>query len=293
MSSGGVEAIIVSFNSGCSLIRCCEALLQEERVERIRVIDNTPDGADSMLFKSGDFRDGRIAVTATGRNLGFGPAVNSALKEVAAPYVAIVNPDGVVETGAVARLVQVLEHEPQAVLAGARLLGQDGREQQGSRRREPTPGRLIANTLVRALRLRRWYEFGFEMKDAPLPAEPVEVGAVSGACMVGRTPGLRAIGGFDEHFFLHFEDLDLCKRLRDAGGTILYVPDAVFHHVGGGSSASRPYFVIWHKHVSMIRYYFKHHRRLGAGCAWLPLICLMAVLRCGALMGRRLISGRL
>lgn len=285
-----LDAIIVSFNSGQSLIGCCESLLRQRILARITVVDNTPDGTDANRLACAGLGE-RVAVVASRQNRGFGPAVNSALQHVATDYVAIVNPDGFVDNGAVDRLVQALEREPDAVLAGARLLGRDGHEQQGSRRREPTPARLVVNTLVRALRLSRWYRLGFEMSDAPLPPGPQFVDAVSGACMVGRTAALQAIGGFDERFFLHFEDLDLCKRLREAGGAILFVPDAVFRHEGGGSSASRPYFVIWHKHLSMAKYYWKHHRQLGAGGIWLPLVMAMAALRCGALMARQAVAG--
>lgn len=288
-----VEVIIVSFNSGLSLTRCCAALLREPFISRIHVVDNTRDGADALLLSSATLNHGRVAVTISGRNRGFGPAVNSVLGEVESRYVAVVNPDGVVESGAIDRLVRTVENTPNTALAGARLLGPDGHEQRGSRRREPTPARLLMNTIARGLRLRRWYGRGFEMSDAPLPPGPTVVDAVSGACMVARTDALRAIGGFDERFFLHFEDLDLCKRLRDAVGKVVFVPDAVFHHEGGGSSTSRPYFVIWHKHLSMAKYYWKHYRRIGHGGLWLTLIVLAAMLRCGVLMGRQAVSSLL
>lgn len=275
-----MEAIVVSFNSGRSLVTCCRALLKEGHVDCVQVMDNTPDGTDAKALQAALGTEARIGATASGANLGFGRAVNTALRRVESAHVAIVNPDGIVGPGTLDKLVAVLNGQPEAVLAGGRLLDANGREQQGSRRREPTPGRLIVNTLVRALRLRPWYRFGFEMSDAPLPPGPVVVDAVSGACMVARTAALRAIGGFDERFFLHFEDLDLCKRMRDAGGRILFVPDAVFCHEGGGSSRSRPYFVIWHKHLSMVKYYWKHYRRIGAGGLWLPLIISVAAGRC-------------
>jgi GT2 family glycosyltransferase len=286
-----IETIVVSFNSGASLLRCCDALCGEAGVVRVHVVDNTPGGNDARLVESKASIVDCVSLSVPGGNRGFGPAINSALPEVDSEFVALVNPDGIFEPGALERLARVLASEPDAVLAGARLMGHDGVEQKGSRRREPTPKRLIANTLVRAFGLRRWYGAGFEMSDAPLPDGPVAVDAVSGACMVARTEALRAIGGFDERFFLHFEDLDVCKRLRDAGGEILFVPDAVFRHEGGGSSASRPYFVIRHKHLSMVKYYFKHYRRIGSGGLWLPLIVPMAALRCGVLMCRRLLSG--
>jgi GT2 family glycosyltransferase len=279
------EIVIVSFNNGQSLLRCCESVLGEGGTARVHVIDNTPGGADARLVESEASLTGRVAVSISDGNRGFGPAINTALGDVGSDYVALINPDGVVEPGALDRAVRALENDSAAVAAGMRLVGYDGVEQKGSRRREPTPRRLVVNTLARALRIKRWYGAGFELGDAPLPTGPTRVDAVSGACMVVRTQALRAIGGFDERFFLHFEDLDVCKRLRDAGGEVLFVPDAMFRHQGGGSSASKPYFVIWHKNLSMVKYYFKHYRRLGSGGVWLPLIIVMALLRCGVLMG--------
>lgn len=286
-----IDSIVVSFNNGQSLVRCCESLLRQTLVSRVHVVDNTPGGADADLVGPDGLNDARVTATVSGRNCGFGAAINSALREVVNDYVAIVNPDGVVEDGALDQLVRALERDALASLAGARLLGEDGREQRGSRRREPTPRRLIVNTLLRALRLRHWYGFGFELSDTPLPPAPVSVDAVSGACMVARTEALRALGGFDEQFFLHFEDLDLCRRLRNAGGRVIFVPGAVFHHRGGGSSASRPFFVIWHKHLSMTKYYWKHYRRISSGGLWLPVVVAVAGVRCLALMARRTAGG--
>jgi GT2 family glycosyltransferase len=90
-----------------------------------------------------------------------------------------------------------------------------------------------------------------------VPAAPVEVEALSGGCVLVRRDILELLAGWDEDYFLHVEDLDLCHRCRLAGYRLLFVPAAVAVHVKGASSAGRPVFVEWHKHRGLWRYFRK------------------------------------
>jgi hypothetical protein len=79
------------------------------------------------------------------------------------------------------------------------------------------------------------------------------------------------VGGFDEAYFLHVEDLDWCLRIRQQGWKILFVPDARVFHSKGGCSSGRPVFVEWHKHLGLTRFYWKFFRRQHGGI-WLPVV---------------------
>ncbi|MEZ4608150.1 MAG: glycosyltransferase [Deinococcales bacterium] len=91
-----------------------------------------------------------------------------------------------------------------------------------------------------------------------LPAEvasPVE--AISGSCMLLKRDKLLALGAWDERYFMHWEDLDLCMRLNQAGEEILFLKDVRVLHYKSVSSRSIPLKVLWHKHLSMIHFYQK------------------------------------
>ena len=148
-------------------------------------------------------------------------------------------------------------------MVGGLLLNEDGSEQAGGRRAVPTPWR----SFVRAFSLHRFSDrwpklfYDFHLHKQPLPDEPVEVEAISGACILVKRELLEDLGLWDEGYFLHCEDLDLCMRSRQKNWKILFVPDARINHIKGGCSQSRRIFAEWHKHKGMIRFYRKFFRR--------------------------------
>ena len=105
---------------------------------------------------------------------------------------------------------------------------------------------------------RRW---DFHSEAAIVGDELLETDAVSGACLMIRREVFEAVGGFDEGYFLHCEDLDLCAEVRWEGFAVLSCSDAVVFHSKGVCGKGRPYFVEWHKHRGMIRYFGKHLRK--------------------------------
>jgi GT2 family glycosyltransferase len=107
--------------------------------------------------------------------------------------------------------------------------------------------------------------FDFYLHKQPLPLEPIEVEAISGALMLICRVALDDVGLWDEAYFLHCEDLDWCMRFRQKGWRILFVPDAPVLHHQGHSSRSRPLFVEWHKHKGMVRFYKKFFGRQYPG----------------------------
>jgi GT2 family glycosyltransferase len=105
----------------------------------------------------------------------------------------------------------------------------------------------------------------FLMHKEPLPDRPIEVEAISGACMLVRATARHEVGPLDEGYFMHCEDLDWCMRFRRQGWTILFVPAARVVHYLGACSRSRPIFVEWHKHKGMLRFYRKFFRHQYPG----------------------------
>ena len=256
-----ITAIIVNYNSGPLLTACVTSLLASPCPLKIVVSDNasTDDSLERLQAFHGD--DGRLTIVRNGANLGFSGGCNKGLPFVSGEYVLFINPDCVVRPDAIEKMLAIMESHPEAGMAGCLIRNIDGSEQVGCRRYVPTPWR----SLVRVLRLDRLFPGDlrfrtFNMAGTPLPSRPVQIEALSGAFMFVRRSALAQVGPLDEHYFLHCEDLDWCMRFRQAGYTILFVPDVEITHLKGGSQAS-PLFVEWHKHKGMARFYqqfFRH-----------------------------------
>ncbi len=244
-----VTAIVVNFNSGPWLERCVRALRGDDRKPpAIEVIDN--DSEDRSLELLPDLPGVRIRRSP--RNLGFARGVNLAVRKVRTEYILIINPDCLLVPSALLRLVEDLDAHPEAAMVSGRIFDMSGNEQRGSRRRLPTRQRVLDEVL------RRRDGMGVDLTGLPAPREPAEVEAVSGACMLLRRRAFLDVGGFDKHYPLHFEDLDLMARLGQAGWTLRLLPEVAVSHVGGVSSKSRPLQVLWKKHRGLWRYLNQH-----------------------------------
>jgi GT2 family glycosyltransferase len=144
-------------------------------------------------------------------------------------------------------------------VVGPRVLDGDGKLQLSARREVS----LVSGLFGRTSLLTRLFPSSSLVK-GQFPAvvaaeEPVEVDWVSGACMALRRRILDEIGGLDERFFMYFEDADLCRRAREAGWSVFYLPTVRVHHEAGGSSKSRPK-AVWRLHKSAFLYHRKHGR---------------------------------
>lgn len=108
----------------------------------------------------------------------------------------------------------------------------------------------------------------FSLHKEPLPLVPTPVEAISGACMLVKREAMEDVGLWDEGYFLHCEDLDWCMRFRLKNWRVVFVPDAKVIHVWGACSRSRPFFVEWHKHQGMLRFYRKFQKNDYPGALW-------------------------
>ena len=255
-----VTAVIVNYNSGDLLAVCVASLLAS--TERVRVVVSDNGSSDDSLVRlsalCGD--DERLIIVRNGANLGFSLGCNIGLSHAVGDYVLFINPDCVVPVAAIGQMRALMDAHPEAGMAGCMVRNPDGSEQAGCRRYVPTPQRSMA----RVLRLNRLFPGKqifetFNMKGTPLPARAESIEAISGAFMFVRHSVLDRVGSFDERYFLHCEDLDLCIRFTRAGHTILFDPNIEITHLKGGSRAL-PFFVEWHKHKGMVRFYRLHFR---------------------------------
>ena len=255
-----VSVVIVNHNAGRLLADCLSAALAQAR--QVILIDNAslPVPFESVAARFATHP--RLTILRSRVNTGFAAGCNQGAARADQPTLLFLNPDCILGPGSLATLHRALVTGDRVGMVGGLLTDAGGKEQGGARRSIPTPWR----SFVRGFGLGRlswlaprWFS-DFYLHNEPLPAEAVDVEAVSGALtMVGREAFDEA-GPWDEGFFLHCEDLDLCLRFRQAGWRILFVPDAPAVHHRGMCGRARPLAVEWHKHQGMIRFYRKHFR---------------------------------
>lgn len=260
-----ISAIIVNYNAGPILTQCVQAVLQQ--AEQVLVIDNA--SSDSSLFEleSRFSADNHLRIVRQNSNTGFAAGCNAGLGTATQPYILFLNPDCILQENSLQRMLQVMASDPRIGMVGGYLVNPDGTEQGGGRRAIPTPWRAF----VRAFGLHHLEKysprlfFDFHLNKKPLPQVPTEVEAISGALMLVRRQAIDDVGPWDEQYFLHCEDLDWCMRFQQKGWKIVFVPDAPVIHFKGTCSRSRPFFVAWHKHKGMLRFYRKFFRQQYPG----------------------------
>ncbi|SFP42130.1 hypothetical protein SAMN05216419_1002116 [Nitrosomonas cryotolerans] len=260
-----VSVVIVNHNAGLLLITCIQAALRQ--AAQIIVVDNASSDASLAALSSHFSAESRLTVIRNTHNAGFAAGCNQGLHVATAPYILFLNPDCILAENTLKHLLRVLESDPCIGMTGGRLINPDGTEQGGGRRAIPTPWR----SFVRAFGLYRLGKYwprlfpDFHLHQQSLPRTPIEVEAISGALMLTRQTTIREIGLWDEHYFLHCEDLDWCMRFRQKNWKIYFVPDAPALHYQGTCSRTRPFFVAWHKHKGMLRFYQKFFRHQYPG----------------------------
>ena len=243
----GIAAVVVSYRSASTLDECLVRLRTARGVSQVRVVDNGSDDASLDILQRHALADPRVRFIANPDNPGFGVACNQGAADSDAPWLAFVNPDLQVRPDSLERLrTHALALGGEALL-GADLLGEDGVRDGAARRRDPDFGAML-----RAPGAGSRLEVAL---DPALALQPVE--AVSGALMLMPRALFERIGGFDEGYRLHAEDLDLCRRARLAGAAVAVANDVAVLHARGVSSRSRPLFVEWHKHRGLWRYFRK------------------------------------
>jgi GT2 family glycosyltransferase len=192
-------------------------------------------------------------------NRGFAAGMNEAAARAQSEYLLLLNPDCRVTAGALETLGNYLELHRDVAAVGPRVISPDG-SLQATGRRFPT---AFTGLFGRASFFTRAFPSN-PMSRRNLPSadtdRPIDVDWVAGTCVMIRSSAFRDVGGFDEAFFLYWEDADLCLRLRQRGANIAYVPAAVVEHgLGQSSDRARSRSLIAF-HRSALHYYSKHHR---------------------------------
>lgn len=265
-----LSVVILSWNVRDLLRQCLQSVTCGGRLTaEIIVVDNaSSDGSPDMV--RAEFPSVRLIANATNR--GYTGGNNDGIAAAAGRYVMILNPDAHVRGDALTAMVAYANAHPDVGALGPQLLNPDG-SVQSSRRRFPTMmTALFESTWLQPVAprgvLRRYY-----MLDRT-DDETQEVDWVMGACIMVRREVIQQVGGLDEDFFMYSEELDWCRRIRQAGWKIVYLPIAQVVHYMGQSSDQ----VVAQRHIyfqtSKVRYFRKHHGRLAAGVLRVVLLAM-------------------
>jgi hypothetical protein len=255
VSNSQVAVVIVNHNAGEALAACLKSALSQSR--EVVLVDNASESAEFESAVEPFAGNPLLQIIRSSVNAGFAVACNKGAAASSAPCILFLNPDCIALPGLLEKMSDTLHANSRTGMVGALLLNPDGTEQGGGRRSIPTPWKSFVRAFGLWRILRR---HDFHMESTSTPILPVEVDAISGACMMVKRSAFEEVGGFDEGFFLHCEDLDLCMEFKKHGWNIVFSPSAIVLHGKGVCSRSRPVFVEWHKHRGMLRFYGKHFR---------------------------------
>ncbi|MEM7218368.1 MAG: glycosyltransferase family 2 protein [Pseudomonadota bacterium] len=261
-----VSVVVVAYASGPILADSLRRLAADPAVGQIVLVDNGDSPASRVAADLPLPADVSVEVLRGHGNVGFAAGCNLGATRATGEFVLFSNPDCLWPAGALTRLLAALDPLPLNSLVSPLLVNLDRSEQRGARRAVPTPWRSLVEWLglyriaprhPYFRQFRRACQQRVNRLQEPVPTQTVPVEVTSGAAMLLRRELFAALGGFDERYFLHVEDIDLCVTLLQRGGHPYLAPAARVTHVGG-SSRVHPLRVEWHKARGFAYYFGKH-----------------------------------
>jgi len=252
MSNPNVTTIVVNWKLKERTAQCLHSLEQSEYPCHILVVDNgSGDGSIEYIQE----RFPAVETLALPANLGFGRACNVAIRramqQTDCEFIFLLNNDAVIHPLALGRLVEMAQKNPQAGVLGPKIYYQDQSDGSSSYRIWYAGARQRWGILAAA-------DTGRGQVDHGQFDQTRQVDYVFGAAMLIRRSMLERIGLFDESFFLYLEDLDVCIRARQAGFSLLFVPQARAWHVGFASTSQNPALRRYHYIRSTVLFLRKH-----------------------------------
>lgn len=256
-----LSILIVNWNVR-DLLRDCLRSIERGRgaLEVEVIVVDSASGDDSVAMVAAEFP--WVTLRPQSENVGFPRGNNIALAEARGDHLLLLNPDTVVLDDALTVMVAYLEKNPEVGAVGPQLLNPDG-SVQSSRRRFPTLATgFFESTWLEGVApgvLRRYY--ALDLPDDRM----ADVDWLVGACIMIPRGVYEQIGGLDEAYFMYSEELDWCRRIKEAGWRVVYHPGArVVHHVGKSSEQA-----VTARHINFqrakLRYFLKYHGRAAAG----------------------------
>ncbi|MCA8951659.1 MAG: glycosyltransferase family 2 protein [Planctomycetes bacterium] len=257
-----LSLVVVNWNTRELLLQLLARLSEGAPFHHeILVVDND-SGDGSIEAVQRDFPS--VIALPQPKNGGFAYGVNRGLERATGAWILLLNTDTEVRWEEIERFLDAAERAPEAAVFGPRIVDELRREQISTwTRHRPR------DYLPQALFLDRMFATGFPA------ATETEVDCVSGCVFLIRRSVLAKVGGFDERFFMYFEEADFCERVRRSGAQVHFVPEASFVHVGGLSAAGAAKRTFLAFRESCLLYHAAWHGRLMT--EWVRLCLLLGV----------------
>jgi GT2 family glycosyltransferase len=276
-----LSLVMVVYMTGPALMESVRHVLAEPQVEEFIIVDNGSSLADAAWLRELARREPRVRLLQGLGNIGFARAANLGAAAAKGEALVFLNPDAFLTPGAITALQDAARDRPSPCIIGARVFNTDGTEQRGARRGEITPVTTLLTLSKLSATLPPLRRFEIHREGEPPPPYPVDTPTISGACFYMSASDFHVLGGFDEGYFLHVEDIDLCWRARKLGGSVLFQPHARIVHVGS-TSKENPLIIEWHKGKGLVRYFLKRAdspQRKTLALVLAPLIIGAAIAR--------------
>ena len=249
-----ISVIMVSYMTGPALHEAVSSVMNDKDIFELILVDNGNTVAARQSIAKVVEKHDNIRLLQGHGNIGFGRACNYGAQLARGEYFLFLNPDALISKGAARNLANCGKNLTAPWVVGGMLKDVNGQEQRGGRRGRLTP--ISAIVSFSPLHKLPFFK-SIHRENDPLPVGPQTYATVSGACMMMDRQSFEAVGGFDENYFLHVEDIDLCKRAREAGGEIRFVPTATVMHYGSTSQVGRQR-VEWEKLKGFTRYFWNY-----------------------------------
>ena len=260
-----VSIVIICWNDWKVLENCLYSIFDGKTKTKFEVIVSDNGSTDGSIERiKSQFP--AVRLIENGANLGFAKANNIGIQAASGHYILILNPDTIIHEGSLDRWIEFADQHPEAGAYGCKVFRSDGTYWPAARP-FPTVGRMM----IAALGLR---VLGRLPAIGPLFAsdeyegwdgnDERDIDWQSGCCVLFRGDLLQQLGGFDEQFFYHYEEVDLCRRVWESGYPIRYAPTVTITHLGGQSVDRFPVRFALEKNRNCYRYFYKHFGPKGA-----------------------------
>ena len=283
-----VSAIVVSYHTGPALRDCIDALLTDPQIDEIILVNNGNKPKDvGLLNRLADQHRNRIQLISGHGNIGFAKGSNLGARFANGDRFLFVNPDAILRRGSVAAFEEAAKNRPEPWIVGGRIFDVKGQELRGGRRRMLglTSALITYTGLGLFERLHPIFSDVNRFKEK-CPTGPVEMPVVSGALMYMSRKSFDVLRGFDEDYFLHVEDIDICRRAQEQeNGGVYYTPLAGALHHGATSDVSS-LRVEWEKAWGLGLYFRKFAKAFPERLLACFLIPVFAMLLIGRGLGR-------
>jgi GT2 family glycosyltransferase len=227
-----VSAIVLNYRTPQETVRCVQALLKQTMVRRahhdtfsldIIVVDNHSEDDSIGVLRNRLAKHPNVCIVESTQNIGYGQGNMLGTRFAGGDYIYITNPDNELEPTGLEKMIQKMETDNAIGILAPRLVHEDGTTRDSARAFPRLPDVIIKRTGLRRIFAHRLAHY---LQSSKNPSKTRETDWIVGASFLIRRSIFKEVGGFDPRFFLFFEDIDLCRRVREAGHTVVYFPEA-------------------------------------------------------------------